>query len=663
MAKTNISFNNNNYNIDDSALSTATSALQSHFSTVMNGTGATIKLGGQSYGIDAAKLSAATTEFVTHLGTIAGSGSKVKVGGVEYGIGTDKVSGAVSELEAVLGGLHSEDGGNGGSLITFDGDLTGREYIDMGDGYYLVKMSNLVLTEEEIIGSTIRVNRPVENLIQDVTVASGDGSDGSDRYARANTMDMGNGAFGVTVYLKTGEQVIMVFGGGAAAMFNASDGTYFAVKKVDGETVLYVESISCLTEDTPSTPTDETLEGDGQEFHKFAPAALTFRSTAPLNELQEVQINGVTVDPSNYTTEEGSTIITLPIEYLETLDVDNYEITVVSDSKSAKGGFTVVEPEVNEHGFYYNQPYASYMDYFGSDVVMFIREDNTMDIMVVAAGATESATYEVADGTITITSPSMGELHCTASANGMELYNMELGATLSLNDSEMFAADNDYIYIYKEDIGGYEVVAIDKTKTEYGDIKTGINGHRTVKIGASAFEDNVNMKIAPKIPDSVTAIGCKAFSRCQMLKSISIPNSVTDIEDNAFYNCAWLTSVHIPDSVTNIADYTFATCVQLNSISIPDAVTTIGNYAFYNCYNLTSVIIPDSVTDIGALAFGLCTRLVDIIFEGTIAQWNLIAKSSNAVDTTHWNYDTGDYTIHCTDGDIAKNGTITYHTT
>ena len=44
-----IYFNNKSFEIPEAALSVASGALHNHFSTVMNGTGATIKLGGQSY--------------------------------------------------------------------------------------------------------------------------------------------------------------------------------------------------------------------------------------------------------------------------------------------------------------------------------------------------------------------------------------------------------------------------------------------------------------------------------------------------------------------------------------------------------------------------------------------------------------------------------------
>lgn len=107
MANINISFNNKNYNIDESALSTASSALKSHLSSVMNGTGATIQLGGTTYNIDSAKLSTTRNAFISHLGTISGSGHKVNVGGIEYGIDATKMAGVIADLHAVFGGLHS----------------------------------------------------------------------------------------------------------------------------------------------------------------------------------------------------------------------------------------------------------------------------------------------------------------------------------------------------------------------------------------------------------------------------------------------------------------------------------------------------------------------------------------------------------------------------
>ena len=132
-------------------------------------------------------------------------------------------------------------------------------------------------------------------------------------------------------------------------------------------------------------------------------------------------------------------------------------------------------------------------------------------------------------------------------------------------------------------------------------------------------------------------------------KSFTIPNSVTSIGNSAFRDCSSLTSIIIPDSVTSIGDYAFSDCGSLISLIIPDNITSIGFRVFYNCCSLTSITIPDNITSIGGSAFENCRSLKDINFNGTKNQWNAIEKSNS------WNDTTGDYTVHCTDGDIAKN--------
>lgn len=86
----------------------------------------------------------------------------------------------------------------------------------------------------------------------------------------------------------------------------------------------------------------------------------------------------------------------------------------------------------------------------------------------------------------------------------------------------------------------------------------------------------------------------------------------------------------------------------LTSVVIGNNITSIGVHAFGNCSTLTSITIPDSVVFIDNNAFYHCSGLTDITFNGTQEQWNAIEKGGS------WNNFTGEYTVHCTDGDIAK---------
>ena len=78
------------------------------------------------------------------------------------------------------------------------------------------------------------------------------------------------------------------------------------------------------------------------------------------------------------------------------------------------------------------------------------------------------------------------------------------------------------------------------------------------------------------------------------------------------------------------------------------AVTAIAGCAFYNNDTITVVTIPESVTEIGEVALYSCGSLTRISFNGTIAQWGKITKPPL------WDEYTDNYTVYCTDGEIAK---------
>ena len=157
------------------------------------------------------------------------------------------------------------------------------------------------------------------------------------------------------------------------------------------------------------------------------------------------------------------------------------------------------------------------------------------------------------------------------------------------------------------------------------------------------------------INKKITNIGDYAFYYCKGLLFIHIPCSVKMIGGTSVFKyCTNLKSVYIENGITVINNSAFSNCESLECVHIPNSVTKIWNYAFNGCSSLTSVTIPNSVTDIGADSFS-CNNLISIIYNGTISQWNTINLSKS------WSEFTPYYTIHCTDGDIAKDGTITYH--
>lgn len=211
-----------------------------------------------------------------------------------------------------------------------------------------------------------------------------------------------------------------------------------------------------------------------------------------------------------------------------------------------------------------------------------------------------------------------------------------------------------------------------------------------ISIGANAFSgSNYGGNASLSIPNSVTSIGDwafydnssfntlyigaglieigeQAFSKCENLSNITVSesNSVYSSANGVLYNknmtqliayppAKNITIFTIPNGVTSIGDWAFYYCSDLTSITIPDSVTSIGKDAVAYCSDLTSVVVGNGIQEIREFAFQNCKNLMTIQYTGTKAQWKAITFKNN------WNYNTGNYTITCTDGTIAKDGTET----
>lgn len=160
-----------------------------------------------------------------------------------------------------------------------------------------------------------------------------------------------------------------------------------------------------------------------------------------------------------------------------------------------------------------------------------------------------------------------------------------------------------------------------------------------------------------KLPATLTEIGEDAFRGCAALESLSFAEDaqLTSIGDSAFEGCFSLSSLTLPEGLAEIGYHAFNACESLGTLALPASVTVIGSSAFAYCTSLSTVTIAaeSRLATIATQSFFGCGALSALTYNGTTAAWQAIAKNEN------WNAETGEYTVTCTDGTVAKDGTVT----
>ena len=136
--------------------------------------------------------------------------------------------------------------------------------------------------------------------------------------------------------------------------------------------------------------------------------------------------------------------------------------------------------------------------------------------------------------------------------------------------------------------------------------------------------------------------GC--FKNCTGIISLVIDESVTELSNEAFYGCTGLQSVVLPDNLQAMEDRTFRGCTSLKEIVIPTGL--INGAFFFDCTSLEMITVPRIMNNIGS--FSGCTSLKRIVYLGSKTEWESIYKYNK------WDNNTGNYIVHCIDGDIPK---------
>ena len=136
----------------------------------------------------------------------------------------------------------------------------------------------------------------------------------------------------------------------ASNIDNTGDGTVLIAVAV--KTINVEKAVEPVTPEKPNpeNPSPETpgnpykfLEGENSSWTQNSEGTLTFRANGDFSKFTSVKVDGVLVDPKNYTAVSGSTIVTFMKEYLATLSNGIHKLTVVYTDGECSTNFTVKE--------------------------------------------------------------------------------------------------------------------------------------------------------------------------------------------------------------------------------------------------------------------------------------------------------------------------------
>lgn len=175
-------------------------------------------------------------------------------------------------------------------------------------------------------------------------------------------------------------------------------------------------------------------------------------------------------------------------------------------------------------------------------------------------------------------------------------------------DSVTEAQAGDFTY---EDLGGIILITAYTGTADKVKVPEQIDGVPVQRIGEEAFGRNTEITYV-YLPDTITHIGKKAFSKCTALKEVRLPQGgCGEIPTYAFYECSSLALIEIPEGVTSVGESAFEGCTSLKKAVLPSTLTHLYDGAFDTCSSLAEINL-ESVTVLTQLVFRDCTSLTSV---------------------------------------------------
>ena len=132
--------------------------------------------------------------------------------------------------------------------------------------------------------------------------------------------------------------------------FTAPEGKQFKAWSVGGKekavgdkiTVTADTTVKAVWENIPATPTEyDILDGANSSWTKDSDGNISVRGSGAFTKFVGVKVDGTLIDAKNYTVKEGSTVVILKADYLNTCTAGSHTLEIVWTDGSASTTFTV----------------------------------------------------------------------------------------------------------------------------------------------------------------------------------------------------------------------------------------------------------------------------------------------------------------------------------